>query len=149
MTVIQRSEIVPYTPAQMYDLVNAIEDYPSFIPWCKASHIHLRNEDEVQATLDFAKGAIQKSFTTCNRLQVNKMIEIRLLDGPFRHLEGFWKFDGLAEGGTQISLDMEFEFANKLLSMAFSPIFHQATNALVDVFCQRANDVYGLKLEKD
>lgn len=143
MTVIQRTAVVPFTPAQMFNLVNAIEDYPQFIPWCRATHILSRNEDEVKATLDFAKGAIQKSFTTLNRLQQDKMIEIRLIEGPFHHLEGFWHFDALPEGSTQISLDMEFEFANKLLGLAFSPVFHQAANTLVDVFSKRAEEVYG------
>ena len=143
MPVIKRTAIVPYTPTQMFTLVNAIEDYPQFIPWCKATRILSRDLDEVQATLDFSKGALQKSFTTLNRLQQDKMIEIRLIDGPFHHLEGFWYFDGLENSSTQVSLDLEFEFSNKLLAMAFTPVFHQAANSLVDIFCKRADEVYG------
>ncbi len=143
MTVIKRSAIVPYTPAQMFTLVNAIEDYPQFIPWCKATRILSRDLDQVQATLDFSKGAIQKSFTTLNRLQQDKMIEIRLIDGPFHHLEGFWYFDGLENDSTEVRLDLEFEFSSKLLGLAFAPVFSQAANSLVDIFCKRAADVYG------
>lgn len=145
MTSIKRTAIVPYTPTQMFTLVNAIEDYPQFIPWCKATHILKRDMDEVQATLDFSKGAIQKSFTTLNRLQQDKLIEIRLINGPFRHLEGFWYFNNL-EGGTQVSLDLEFEFSNKFIGLAFAPVFHQAANSLVDIFCKRADEVYGPNL---
>ncbi len=88
MSIIKRSKIVPYTVSEMYALVNAIEDYPQFVHWCRSSTVHSRTENEVRATLCFARGGIQKSFTTCNRLQADKMIEVRLIDGPFRHLEG-------------------------------------------------------------
>ncbi|PWV60488.1 polyketide cyclase/dehydrase/lipid transport protein [Plasticicumulans acidivorans] len=90
-----------------------------------------------------AKGAINKSFSTCNRMQPNKMIEMRLVDGPFRRLEGFWRFESLGEGACKISLDLEFEFSNSLLKIAIGPIFNQIANSLVDAFCKRAVDLYG------
>ncbi len=143
MTTIKRAATVPYAPSQMFQLVNAIEDYPHFIPWCKSTRVLSRSEDEIQATLDFAQGAIHKSFTTLNRLQENKIIEIRLIHGPFRHLEGFWQFEPLAEGGCRVSLDLEFEFSSRLLSLAVGPFFQKATNMLVELFCKRAHQVYG------
>jgi ribosome-associated toxin RatA of RatAB toxin-antitoxin module len=88
-----------------------------------------------------AGGGFQKSFTTCNRLQKDKMIEIRLLDGPFRQLEGFWRFDAEGEH-CQITLDLEFEFSSKLLALAFGPVFNQVANSLMDAFCKRAQHVY-------
>lgn len=148
MTIINRSAIVPHTVEEMYQLVNAIEDYPKFIPWCHQTEIHSRDEDEVRATLHFEGGGFRKSFTTCNRLQQNKMIEIRLLNGPFKHLEGFWRFEPQSEGeedGCLVKLDLEFELANKLLVLAFGPFFNQVTNSLVDAFCKRADEVYGKK----
>lgn len=143
MAVIQRSSQVPYSAAQMYQLVDAIENYPEFLPWCKDSKIISRNEDEVLATLTLAGGGFQKSFSTCNRLQHDKMIEIRLLEGPFKHLEGFWRFQPEASNGCTITLDLEFEFAGKLISMAFAPIFNQVANTLVDAFTKRAIALYG------
>lgn len=142
MTIIKRDAIVSYSPNQMFDLVNQIEDYPQFIPWCKSTHILSRDSDEIRARLDFARAGFEKSFTTCNRLQENKMIEIRLLDGPFRQLEGFWSFEAIPEG-CMISLNLEFEFSSKLIGMMFSPVFHPVANSLVDVFCKRAEEVYG------
>lgn len=142
MTVIKRDSVVPYSTQQMFDLVNGIDDYPHFIPWCKSTHIISRDSDEIRARLDFARGGMEKSFTTCNRLQTNKLIEIRLLDGPFRQLEGFWSFESLPEG-CLISLNLEFEFSSKLISMMFSPIFNPIANRLVEVFTQRADVVYG------
>lgn len=142
MAIIKRDAIVPYTPQQMFDLVNTIEDYPQFVPACKSTQIISRTEDEVHATLEFAHGSFHKAFSTCNRLQTHKMIEIRLINGPFRHLEGFWRFEAIPEG-CRISLDLEFEFSNKLLAMMFSPVFHPVADKLVDVFCERARVLHG------
>lgn len=145
MPLIKRAAEVPYTPLQMYELVDNIENYPKFLPWCRSSKVLSRDEDEVRATLELARGGLSKSFTTCNRLQHGKMIEVRLVSGPFRHLEGFWRFEELpqGEGGSRVSLDLEFEFHNHLLSMALSPVFHPVANSLVDSFCQHAKNMYG------
>ncbi len=144
MTIIKRDKVVPHAPHLMFNLVNKIEDYPDFVPWCKSTHIISRDADEIRARLDFARGGLSKSFTTCNRLQENKIIEIRLLDGPFQQLEGFWRFEPVnADQHCHISLDLEFEFAGKLMGMMFAPMFNPIANTLVDVFCQRADQVYG------
>lgn len=142
MPDIKKSTIVPYSAKQMFDLVNDIENYPAFIPACKSTEILSRNEDEIRATLHFSRGAISKSFTTLNRLQKDKMIEIRLLEGPFRHLEGLWRFETLVKNKCNVMLDLEFEFSNRLLSFAFEPIFMQVANMLVDAFKNRADTVY-------
>ncbi|GAB4391537.1 MAG: type II toxin-antitoxin system RatA family toxin [Gammaproteobacteria bacterium] len=142
MPSISRNAIVPYTAAQMFALVNAVEDYPRFLPWCSSSQVHSRNEDEVKASIEMSKGAVRKSFTTLNRLQQDKIIEIRLLDGPFDHLEGIWRFENLPNGGSRVSLDMEFKFAGRMISMLFGPIFHQIANMLVDSFCKQADKIY-------
>ncbi len=143
MPIISRNAIVPYTPLEMYQLVDNIEDYPDFLPWCKSSIIHQRDEDEVTATLCLARSGLQKSFTTRNRLQKGKMIEVRLVDGPFRHLEGYWRFKNLHDKACKVELDLEFEFAGKILSYALGPIFNQIAHSLVDAFTNRALDRYG------
>jgi ribosome-associated toxin RatA of RatAB toxin-antitoxin module len=143
MPDIKRTAVMPHTCAEMYNLVNAVEDYPKFIPFCQSVNVLERTDDEIRATLNFARGAIHKSFTTLNRLQKDKMIEIRLINGPFRHLEGFWRFDSLPNDSCQVSLDLEFEFASRLVAFAFEPFFVQVANLLVDSFQKRANEVYG------
>lgn len=142
MTIVKRSRTVPYSCEQMYGLVNEVELYAEFLPYCAESRVHHRNADEVQATLVIGAAGMSKSFTTRNLLQENKMIEIRLVDGPFSHLEGFWRFDEVA-GGCQISFDLEFEFAGKIFSMLLGPVFDQVTDKMVDAFCDRALAVYG------
>lgn len=127
----------------MYALVNDIESYPAFLPWCRSSTILERSDDEIKASIELARGGIQKTFTTLNRMQHNKIIEMRLVNGPFRHLEGFWRFQALDEHSSKVMLDMEFEFSNRLLGLTVGPVFTQITNSLVDAFTQRAMDVYG------
>src|SRR3990172_583892 len=107
MSIISRSALVPYTPAEMYALVNDVEAYPQFLTWCKAARVLNRDEDEVRASLNLARGGIEKSFTTCNRLQKDKMIEVRLVEGPFRRLEGFWRFDAVGEQACKVSCDLD------------------------------------------
>jgi ribosome-associated toxin RatA of RatAB toxin-antitoxin module len=141
MTIVKKSRIVPYSCKQMFDLVDQVELYAEFLPYCEQSVVHHRDEDEVQATLVITAAGMSKTFTTSNRHQQNKMIEIRLVDGPFRHLEGFWRFDEVAEG-CQISFDLEFEFAGRMMSMLLGPMFEQVTEKMVDAFCSRAEVLY-------
>ncbi len=143
MTTISKSALVFYSAAQMFKLVDDVEAYSEFLPWCSKSTVLSRSDDEVRASLELSKGRLKKSFTTCNRIQKNKMIEIRLEEGPFHHLEGFWRFEALESGACKVSYDMEFEFSGKLLSLTVGPVFSQLAESLVDSFCQRAKDIYG------
>ncbi|TAL58467.1 MAG: type II toxin-antitoxin system RatA family toxin [Legionella sp.] len=142
MTTVNKARIVPYSCEQMFNLVNGVEDYAKFLPYCVESVVHHRDADEVQATLVIGAAGMSKSFTTRNHLQLNKMIEIRLVDGPFSHLEGFWRFDEVNEG-CQVSFDLEFEFAGRMISMLLGPVFEQVTDKMVDSFCERAEAMYG------
>lgn len=142
MTIVKKSRIVPFSCEQMFGLVNNVEQYAEFLPYCSQSMVHHRDADEVQATLVISAAGVSKSFTTRNLHQVNKMIEIRLVDGPFSHLEGFWRFDEVPEG-CKISFDLEFEFAGRMISMLLGPVFEQVTNKMVEAFCERAESIYG------
>ena len=143
MPSVSRSALVPYSAQAMYELVNDIETYPQFLPWCRSAIISSRSENEICATLEMAKGALKKSFTTRNRLYKNEKIEISLLNGPFRHLQGFWRFQALDESSCKVSLHMEFEFSSRLLAITAGPIFSQISDSMVDAFCRRAEVVYG------
>lgn len=142
MTLVKKTRSVPFSCQQMYDLVNDVECYPEFLPYCVGSSVHFRNENEIQATLTIGAKGMQKSFTTHNLLQPNKIIEIRLVDGPFHHLEGFWRFEQ-ENDGCQIYFDLEFEFSNRFFSTFLGPIFEQITNKMVEAFCERAEHLYG------
>jgi ribosome-associated toxin RatA of RatAB toxin-antitoxin module len=142
-TRIQRSAIVPYGPRQMFDLVNDVEAYPEFVPYCRSAHVLEVRGDAVKATIELAKGALHKSFTTINQLQAPESIRLQLVEGPFRRLHGTWNFDKAQERGTRIALDLEFEFSNRLIALALGPVFNQLANTLVDAFVRRAHQVYG------
>ncbi|MBL4762815.1 MAG: type II toxin-antitoxin system RatA family toxin [Gammaproteobacteria bacterium] len=143
MPLLNRHALVAHSPKQMFRLVDRIEDYPEFLPWCGGTSIQSRDDDQVTASITIAKGAIHKTFTTRNFLQTNKMIEVRLVDGPFKQLDGFWRFDAIGDGACKISLDLKYEFASKLLGLAIGPVFQQIATTMVDSFVQQANKVYG------
>ena len=143
MESIQRSALVLYTPEEMFALVSDIESYPRFLPWCRGTRVLSQDIDEVRASIEFSVGSLTRSFTTRNRFQVNKIIEMRLVDGPFSRLDGCWQFDRLGEEGSKIALFMEYDFDNRMLGMVVGPVFNQIANTLVDAFQQRAVEVYG------
>ncbi len=142
MTTIHRHALTQNSAEQMYALVDAIEDYPEFLPWCRSANVISRDTDVVIAKLELAKGSVHKEFTTRNRLMPGKMIEMKLVEGPFDHLEGFWRFQSLGDQACKVVLDLDFDFKNKMLGMVIGPVFNQVANTLVDSFCKRASDVY-------
>lgn len=145
MPSITKTEHVPFSQQQMYDLVNAIEDYPHFLPWCSESDVISRSDDEVKATLHLSVGGMTKSFTTLNRLHPHSKIALHLVEGPFKHLEGCWLFENTGENECQVKLELEFEMAGGFLDMMIGPMFNQVANSLVDAFCQHAHAVYAQK----
>jgi ribosome-associated toxin RatA of RatAB toxin-antitoxin module len=144
MSHIKRSALVHYSPAEMYQLVNNVADYAVFLPWCRSSKIKSESETEMVASVEIAKGILNKTFTTHNQLHKDKRIELQLVDGPFKKLTGYWQFDALkTENACKVNLELEFEFDNAMMSIAAKPIFTQIANSLVDAFCKRAVEVYG------
>jgi ribosome-associated toxin RatA of RatAB toxin-antitoxin module len=128
----------------MFDIVDDVDKYSEFLPWCGSSSVLSRSDDEVKATVEISHSGIKKSFTTLNRLQPGKIIEVQLINGPFKHLHGFWRFDAIGgDKGCKVTLDLEYEFSSKLLGLAIGPVFTQIANTLVDAFCKRAENLYG------
>lgn len=142
MPTIHRSAIVSYSVEQMYELVNDIARYQEFVPYCTSSIVHEKTDAGIRATLTLSAKGFQKSFTTLNRLQKNHMMEIQLIDGPFKQLEGFWKFEKRDDQHSEVILDLEFELSNKIFAMMFGPVFQQVAGSLVEAFVNRAKDIY-------
>lgn len=145
MPAISKSALVPFSAEQMFKLVDDVPQYPKFLPWCGGAEELSRDADSVRASVVIAHSGINKTFTTLNRLQSGKMIEMQLVDGPFKHLHGFWRFETLSETACKVSLDLEYEFSSKLLGLAVGPVFSQIANTLVDAFVARAEHQYGRK----
>ncbi len=143
MSTVSRSAIVPHSAFDMYALVADIESYPEFLPWCGGSRIASSTDEEIVASIEIAYKGIRKSFTTRNRLQPGKVLEMHLVEGPFRKLQGFWRFAPLDGQSCKVSLDLEFEFSNTLVRLAVGPVFSDIAGTLVDSFCERARQKYG------
>ena len=142
MSNVSRNALVPYSAAQMYALVNDIESYPEFVPWCSKSTFKEISVIEKEAALFFSRGAIKTSFTTRNTLFPDKRIELQLIDGPFSQLQGVWQFVDIDEQGSRVQLDVDFELSSRMLKIALESFFSQICDRLVTSFVQRANQVY-------
>ncbi len=142
MPVIRRQADVPYSPAQMYALVNDVPSYPAFLPGCVAARVLSQSDNAMTATVEVAKGPIRKAFTTRNTLFPHDRIDMELVNGPFRYLRGDWQFLPKGEGCT-VQLNLDFAFSSPLVAVAFGGIFEQLTKAMVGAFSQRAREVYG------
>ena len=144
MSIIKRSALVHYSPAEIYALVNDVASYPEFLPWCRSARVLESSDSEMTASVEIAKGMLNRSFTTHNQLDPPHSIELTLVDGPFKKLQGSWQFSPLkTENACKVSLQLEFEFESTMMSLAAGPIFTQIGNSLVDAFCKRAVEVYG------
>lgn len=143
MTIIQQKRLVGYRCSQMYALVNDVEKYADFLPFCAESIVHYRDDDELQATLVVSVSGMRQSFTTRNLLQKDKMIEVRLVGDTFSRLEGFWRFDEQEDGQCLISFDLEIQFNSKMMGFIFNSVLEQIMNQLLDAFCHRAKVLYG------
>lgn len=142
-THIQRSALLPYSAAALYNLINDVAKYPEFLPWCSASEIIEQNDSCMRAALVIAKGHLSQRFVTKNTLQANEKISMELEEGPFSQLQGTWEFKALGEQACKISLDLKFDYAGPIMKATLGPLFTQAANTMVDAFCQRAKELYG------
>ncbi len=142
MKVVERSAIVPYTAAQMFDLVSDVASYPEFLPWCAASSIEERSATERIASMRIERGVLRSTFTTRNRLEPPTQILMQLINGPFRSLQGQWQFHAIGEQGARVSFRVEFEFRNPLTAIAFNAVFESMCATIVDAFAARAREIY-------
>lgn len=143
MAIIKKSALVMYSARQMFDLVNDVESYPEFLPWCSSTTLLSRTEDKVCAELEVARIGVSQKFTTCNRIVPGKHMDIQLVEGPFKHLHGRWEFKALRDDACKVELELDFSFSGKLINAAFGAVFNQIANTLVDAFSKRADEVYG------
>ncbi len=143
MRHVVRTALVPYSAEQMFILVDDVEAYPRFLPWCSAAEEHSRAGNIVEATIELRRHGMRRRFRTRNRLTPHEAIEISLIQGPFRQLEGHWHFQQLADLGSKVRLEMHFEFSSGVVAKAFGPIFEETCNSLVAAFTTRASEVYG------
>ena len=143
MSSFNKQVTVPYTAEQMYDLVNDINAYPKFIPFCISSEVHEEQDHKLRATIKIAKGKIGFGFTTLNTMEKGRSISMNLENGPFKSLKGVWRFTPSGTHECIISLHFDFEFSNKLLGVALGGLFKQLCDSMVEAFRKQAAVRYG------
>ncbi len=143
MRDVRRSALLPYSPEQMYGLVIDVERYPQFLPWCTAAEILAAEGGEVTVRLGLSSGFARASFTTRNRHDPDRSVIMRLVDGPFDHLEGRWDFTPIGNAGTRADLNVRFSTHGIIGALALGPAFEGICNHLVDAFARRARQVFG------
>lgn len=145
MAEVSRSALLTYSAEEMYNLVNDVNAYPEFLPGCSKTAILVDQEDLMKASVKVAKAGISQTFVTENTLVPNQSITMNLIEGPFKHLTGGWTFTPLDDQACKVSLDLQFEFSNSIVRLAFGRVFHELVGSMVKSFSNRAKAVYGVR----
>lgn len=152
MKHVKKSVLLWYSTAEMYALVTAIGDYPTFLPWCERAELLETRSDGVTARLHLAYGGVRHAFTTRNTNADGESVQMALVDGPFSELAGIWRFIPLAMPGQasadapaacKIEFDLRYAFSSRALEAVVSPVFDRIANTFVDSFVKRAEQVHG------
>ena len=142
MRKVSRSALVPFSHKQMYELVEDVERYPDFLPWCSDATLHWREGDRLEGSVEMNRAGLKRSFRTRNTMRQDEAIEMELVDGPFSHLSGVWLFKALGDSGSKVSLDVEFEMHSRTTDKLLGRYFEDICNSLVDAFVKRAEHMY-------
>ena len=142
MAQVEKTVLVAHSAQRMFDLVDMVERYPEFLPWCGGIDLIQRDEAVTVATLHIDYHRIKQNFTTENHKTYPSMMEIKLKNGPFRHLEGVWRFIPLSDDACKIEFRLNYEFSNAFLEKLIAPVFSHIANTFVDAFVERAEQVY-------
>lgn len=143
MKKIARSAIVEHSAAELYALVEDIEAYPRFLPWCVGTQVHERTAAGTKATLTVGLRGLRQSFTTQNINRLGEAIDMRLVEGPFRHFSAVWGFSPLSPEACRIQFALEYDFSSAALARLLEPLFDRIADTMVDAFTRRADQVYG------
>ncbi|HMV54518.1 MAG TPA: type II toxin-antitoxin system RatA family toxin [Rhodocyclaceae bacterium] len=142
MATVKKLVLIEYTPQQMFDLVDRVEEYPKFLPWCGGTELLDRTELITRARLHINYHGIKSDFSTENDKVYPTHMLIKLVEGPFHHLEGTWDFTPLGDRACKVDFTLHYEFSSKLIEKAVGPVFSHIANTFVDSFVKRAEQVY-------
>jgi len=143
MALVEKSVLIEYSAAQMYALVEDVATYPQFLPWCGGTEILKKEGAMTRAAITIDFRGIKQRFSTENRADPPQLIEMTLVDGPFRQLDGSWRFKPLGEDACKIEFRLHYEFSSKLLEKIVGPVFHYIASTFVEAFVKRAQQLYG------
>jgi ribosome-associated toxin RatA of RatAB toxin-antitoxin module len=143
MAVVQKTVLLAFSAEQMFALVEKVEDYPTFLPWCGGVEVKQRTPEKLVATISIAYHGIKQSFTTENQNTAPRHMQMKLVEGPFSQLDGQWHFKPLREDACKVEFELHYEFSSKVLEKLIGPVFTIIANSFVESFCKRAEEVYG------
>lgn len=143
MAVVEKSVLIERSAPQMFALVDRVEDYPAFLPWCGGTELLERTDALTAARIHINYHGIKAHFATANAKEPPRTMNIRLTEGPFKHMDGFWKFLPLGETACKVEFRLHYEFSNKLLEKALGPVFHHIADTFVESFVKRAQQIHG------
>ncbi|OHC66333.1 MAG: ubiquinone-binding protein [Rhodocyclales bacterium GWA2_65_20] len=142
MAVVEKSVLIARTPRQMFDLVDRVEDYPQFLPWCGGTELLERTAAVTAARIHISYHGVKAHFATENPKEAPHWMDIHLREGPFRSLDGSWRFTALGDAGCKVEFRLNYEFSSKILEKALGPVFNHIVGTFVDSFVKRAHQVY-------
>ncbi len=134
---------LPYTPAQLFDLVADIERYPEFLPWCVAARVRERKGTTIVGDLIIGYRMVRERFTSKIVLDRPRHIDVSYSEGPFRYLTNHWEFEPEPDGGCTIDFYVDFEFRSRVLQRIITALFNEAVRRMVGAFEARARKLYG------
>lgn len=143
MAIVEKSVLVGHSASQMYAMVADVDAYPQFLPWCSRTEVKRLDAHRAAATLHINYHGLHLHFTTENRMEEGALIDMKLVHGPFHHLDGFWRFVPLAEHACKVEFRLHYELSGKLVEKLAGPVFSHIANTLVEVFVKRAVALYG------
>jgi len=143
MIAVDRSALVAHSAQKMYALVADVESYPQFLPWCDRAVVSVSEPGRTVATLHINFRGLKKEFTTENLNRPEVRIDMKLVSGPFRSLEGSWAFTALSESACKVELSLRYQFANTLVEKIAGPALHGITDTFIDAFVRRADEKFG------
>lgn len=140
---VSRSAIVPFSAEEMFALVEDIEHYPDFLPWCGGTEVTLRDSGRTCATIHINYRGVRQSFSTVNQKYPPERMAMNLVQGPFRALDGEWRFVMLGAAACRVEFNLQYEFSSSLLERLVGPVFGHIAGTMVDAFLKRAEQLYG------
>ena len=139
MITIKKSAFVFHSREKMFNLVDQVEDYPNFLPWCGKSEVIVRTKKITEAKILINYHSIKQSFTTRNVKIFPTKMSINLIKGPFKILKGEWRFIEIDKDTCKIVFELQYEFSNYVLDKLISPVFNIIANTFIDNFIAKAN----------
>jgi len=143
MAVVHKTVFLGYSAEQMFELVAKVDDYPKFLPWCGGVKVLEHSDDKLVACLGINFHGVKQSFTTSNVNTRPTQMTMKLVDGPFKVMDGIWTFKPLRADACKVEFNLRYEFSSIFLEQLIGPVFGMIASSMVDSFCKRAETVYG------